>query len=386
MCGIAGLIDQRARDAEASCAQCSTRCVSAAGWRGPHVEPGVALGARLSVIDLATGWQPLAARRQVLAFQNGEIYNYRALRVARARRRAFRTASDTEVLAHGYDRWGIDGLLARIDGMYALAILDRGTRVLHLARDRFGESRVLRRRCGTLRLRLRSADTGAAVGRDEHDPLSLRRYLALHYVPGDATIYRHARACCRANVWRSARRARAEAFPLLRSAARRRGALPDEALTALVEHAVASGSSPMCRSACSVGRPRQLGHRRGRARHLRRAHVLDGFRQRRTTRANASELAAAIGSRHHHFRFDEQSFASLLPQVADALDEPLGDQALLPVFGSHARRAVTRRSCCPAKGRTRSSPATATTARSRRSRACCRRKRALAGAGASARR
>ena len=57
----------------------------------------------------------------------------------------------------------------------------------------------------------------------------------------------------------------------------------------------------------------------------------------------ARELAAGIGSRHHHFVFDETSFATLLPTVAAALDEPLGDQALLPVYwlAREARRHAT---------------------------------------------
>lgn len=50
-----------------------------------------------------------------------------------------RTSSDTQVIAHGYDAWSIDGLLQRLGGMYAIAIHDRDTNELHLARDRFGE-------------------------------------------------------------------------------------------------------------------------------------------------------------------------------------------------------------------------------------------------------
>ncbi len=162
---------------------------------GVYVDGGIALGMRrLSVIDLAHGWQPLTARGgRVLAFQNGEIYNHGELRATLAREGVrFATASDTEVLAKGYERWGIDELLARIDGMYALAILDRDTRVLHVARDRFGEKPLF----------YAAAPGRFAYGSDLGilaalpwvdaglDALSLRRYLALHYVPGDATIYR----------------------------------------------------------------------------------------------------------------------------------------------------------------------------------------------------
>ena len=54
-------------------------------------------------------------------------------------------------------------------------------------------------------------------------------------------------------------------------------------------------------------------------------------------------VADAVGSRHHHFLFDEESFRTLLPKVVSALDEPVGDQALLPVYwlSQEARRHVT---------------------------------------------
>ena len=83
MCGIAGIIDPT----HVTGPNVLREMLAAIRHRGPdgegmHVEPGIAMGMRrLAVIDLATGDQPLCARgAQVLAFQNGEIYNYRALR------------------------------------------------------------------------------------------------------------------------------------------------------------------------------------------------------------------------------------------------------------------------------------------------------------------
>src|SRR5258707_12514354 len=115
MCGIAGIVDATQHTAPHVLAV----MLDAMRRRGPdeegrHVEPGVAMGMRrLAVIDLATGQQPLNARGgQVIAFQNGEIYNYRALRIELERAGCvFATASDTEILAQGFDHWGIEGLL-----------------------------------------------------------------------------------------------------------------------------------------------------------------------------------------------------------------------------------------------------------------------------------
>jgi asparagine synthase (glutamine-hydrolysing) len=353
MCGIAGLIDPGARNAEGVL----RAMLDAIRLRGPdgeglHVEPGIAMGMRrLSVIDLETGWQPLAARNgRVLAFQNGEIYNYRALRNELERAGcAFATASDTEVLAQGYDRWGIDGLLERIDGMYALAILDRDARVLHLARDRFGEKPLFYAAAAGRFAYSSDLRTLAAlpwVGA-EHDPQSVVRYLALHYVPGDATICRNVRRVLpgeRLEIAIAMPEPKRHRYyvPPLRAAA----PLADEALSALVEHAVASRlvADVPVGVFLSGGLDSSIVAAVA-ARHLPGVLTFSmGFGSAEHDESEyARELAASIGSRHHHFHFDETSFSSLLPQVADALDEPLGDQALLPVYwlAREARRHAT---------------------------------------------
>ncbi len=95
--------------------------------------------ARLSIIDLATGQQPLTAEdgRHWIAF-NGEIYNYPELtHLLEARGHVFRTRSDTEVIVHAFQEWG-DACVERFNGQFAFAIWDRQARRLFLARDRFG--------------------------------------------------------------------------------------------------------------------------------------------------------------------------------------------------------------------------------------------------------
>lgn len=95
---------------------------------------------RLSVIDLTTqAHQPMhsADGRWVLVF-NGEIYNYRELQLElEAAGRVFRSRSDTEVLLQAWEVWG-EAALRRLTGMFAFVLLDRGTGMLHAARDAFG--------------------------------------------------------------------------------------------------------------------------------------------------------------------------------------------------------------------------------------------------------
>ncbi|HAP64565.1 MAG TPA: asparagine synthase (glutamine-hydrolyzing) [Cytophagales bacterium] len=97
---------------------------------------------RLSIIDLSEGgnqpmWSP--SGHSLIVF-NGEIYNYRELRQEPAQQgHSFRTQSDTETLLVGYEHWGMDRLLDKVNGMFALALFDQRTQTTYLARDPFGK-------------------------------------------------------------------------------------------------------------------------------------------------------------------------------------------------------------------------------------------------------
>jgi asparagine synthase (glutamine-hydrolysing) len=151
MCGICGIIGME--NAEKS-ERAVRRMTAALVHRGPDEDgfliapqaaPRVALAMRrLSIIDLHGGTQPIFNEtNDVAVFQNGEIYNFRALRAElESLGHKFRTRSDTEVIVHGYEQWG-DACAEHLRGMFAFALLDmRGSangapRVL-LARDRLG--------------------------------------------------------------------------------------------------------------------------------------------------------------------------------------------------------------------------------------------------------
>ena len=107
----------------------------------PEAIPGLGLGfLRLAILDLSpAGEQPMLEGDRAAVVLNGEIYNFVELREElRARGWTFRSTGDTEVLLKGWLEWG-DGVFARLDGMFAVAIYDVERRGLLLARDRFGE-------------------------------------------------------------------------------------------------------------------------------------------------------------------------------------------------------------------------------------------------------
>lgn len=96
---------------------------------------------RLSIIDLSEdGTQPMSNEDgTVWITLNGEIYNFQLLREELiSKGHQFMSKTDTEVIVHGYEEWGVDGLLSRIKGMFAFAIFDAKVNKLFLVKDRFG--------------------------------------------------------------------------------------------------------------------------------------------------------------------------------------------------------------------------------------------------------
>ena len=142
MCGIAGKVTPEGvvddRLIERMCEAITHRGPDS---RGKFVGDGVGLGIqRLAIIDLETGDQPIANEDgSVVVVLNGEIYNYRELRVELERAgHRFSTRSDTEVIVHLYEDLG-DECVHQLRGMFAFALWDRGRRRLLVARDRLGK-------------------------------------------------------------------------------------------------------------------------------------------------------------------------------------------------------------------------------------------------------
>jgi asparagine synthase (glutamine-hydrolysing) len=143
MCGIAGFIAQTATDLMDGAAILETMNQRQV-HRGPDgdgiwLEPEGMVGlahTRLSIIDLASGQQPMrGANGNVITF-NGEIYNYRELREELGEA-SFQTTSDTEVILRAYEEWGMH-CVEKLRGMFAFALWDAKKQKVFVARDRFG--------------------------------------------------------------------------------------------------------------------------------------------------------------------------------------------------------------------------------------------------------
>jgi asparagine synthase (glutamine-hydrolysing) len=203
MCGIAGLIpDDRVGDL-AQAQATAARMIAAIAHRGPNgirVEtmPGLAVGhARLSIIDLEGGWQPLHHDGDVL-IANGEIYNYLELAAEFDLAGRLATGSDFEPLLQLFPKLG-DPIFQRLRGMYGLCLRpaprSSASVKAFLARDVFGIKPLYTRRleetsgAATLFASEPRALFAADGARPKLDPLRAEELLALNYTVGTHTIF-----------------------------------------------------------------------------------------------------------------------------------------------------------------------------------------------------
>ncbi len=199
MCGIAGFVHSSQPTLAVSAI---TSMVGALARRGPdsegfHVFPSASLGhRRLSIYDLSdAGKQPMVSSDGQLAVVfNGAIYNHLELRAElEAKGYRFQSRTDTEVLLHGYRAWGIDALLPRLRGMFAIALWDNQQERLFLIRDRLGVKPLhYTLHQGSLAFASTARALRAAGLVSEIDPQSVAQFLEYGYVSDARSIYRGA--------------------------------------------------------------------------------------------------------------------------------------------------------------------------------------------------
>jgi asparagine synthase (glutamine-hydrolysing) len=330
MCGILGLASDRPLD------PARLDAVELMRHRGPdgegrHVSGGIGLAMRrLAIIDLDTGDQPVSNEAgDVLSIVNGELYNYRELRLElSAAGHTFRGQGDAEVVPHLYEEHG-DACFERLRGMFAVAIVDERRGRLLLARDRLGiKPLYLAELDGDLAFASEIAPLLALGASDEPDHAALTDYLALGYVHGEATGVAGVRKLLpghvlvreggtnRERVYSSlaprelpVESTLAESVRLhLRSdvpiAVLLSGGLDSSLIAAL---AAAEMEEPL--RTFTVG------------------FVDTGLDERR----HAQAVASALGTRHEELVV-ETAIADDLPEIAARLEQPLADPAAIPLW------------------------------------------------------
>ena len=326
--------------------------------RGPDQGSTDAFGAcvlghqRLCVLDLEHGEQPVASEDgRVTAVFNGELYNFAGLRrELAASGHEVRGSGDTPVLPHLYEEHGA-AFLERLEGMFALALWDEPRGRLLLARDRLGKKPLVWTRLddGTLAF---ASELKALLGlpgvRREPDLAALDAYLALQYVPGDRTglagIHRlppghllvaEGDAVRVERWWKPSvdETPRSDEDWLGRVRETVAGAVRERLVSDVPLGALLSGGID---SAIVVALMAQASSEPVRTFTVGFADA--AYDEREFARA----VAGRYGTRHTEVVLEPDA-AATLPLLAAAFDEPLGDEAALPLFliCEAARREVT---------------------------------------------
>jgi asparagine synthase (glutamine-hydrolysing) len=349
MCGIAGLVasdtlhpDDRARVA-------AMRDVIT--HRGPddagiYADAQAALGhRRLSIVDLATGHQPLANEDgSVWIVFNGEIYNHAAVRRELENvGHQYKTRSDTETIVHAYEQWG-DGCVDRLRGMFAFAIWDAARRRLLLARDRLGV-KPLYWALADGRLLFGSEiksilESGLVAARA--DERLLPELLSTRYISGTHTLFKginrllpgHTLVFERGSVttrgyWDVPREGRPAGAPLSdREAVDRFKSLLEESVRIRLMSDVPLGmflsggldsSAIAALMAGMIDRPLQT--------------FSVAFKDRAFSELDyARQVSAAIGADAHEVVIDEHDFFGALPRLIWHEDEPIAHPSSVPLY------------------------------------------------------
>ena len=193
MCGINGIITKE-KNKEKLIKQMNDKIIH----RGPNAEgiytdEYLALGhRRLSIIDLNNGNQPIYNKdKSILIIYNGETYNYKELK-KELTEYEFITQSDTEVILHGYEKWGYD-IVKKLRGMFAFCIYDTNKKELFIARDHFGIKPLYYYKTDDIFLFSSEIKSFLNVPgfKKELNKEMLGAYLTFSFTPGEKTFFKN---------------------------------------------------------------------------------------------------------------------------------------------------------------------------------------------------
>lgn len=319
--------------------------------RGPDdsgllIDRQIGLGhRRLSIIDLSTGAQPVHNEDSTIwVVFNGEIYNYRDIRSdLKKRGHKFYTRSDTETLVHLYEEYG-ERMLDKINGMFAFCIWDRKGQEMFLARDRIGEKPLFYSFskdafifASELKAILKYPSTSRVI-----DMLSLSKYLTYEYVPAPNSIFKYikklkpghfmtykvsSKEVIIKKYWdipllddaiahKTEKEYAEELIELLRESVRLRlisdvplGIFLSGGIDSSIITALATEQSDIVQTFTVSFKEKSFDE--------------SGY---------AAEIAKRFNTVHHSEVLDVEKAYTLLPEIMNYLDEPLGDASIIPTF------------------------------------------------------
>jgi asparagine synthase (glutamine-hydrolysing) len=298
---------------------------------------------RLSIIDLSGGHQPMSDREEsVWVVFNGEIYNFPELkRELEGYGFTFRTQSDTEVIVHGYKKWGLD-VFSHLNGMFGVAIWDVSRKRLVISRDAFGIKLIYYRlKNGSISFgseirAIQAADSDEA----EIDPASLNLFLRYRFTPSPFTIYKGIQklasgtmmivenGCTKVERWYkfkpqpfakmpSDEEAKEELLAIYRRAVKRH-LLSDVPVGLLLSGGLDSGLLlGLMNENGSAWPTYTIGY---------------GTNFKDDELNEAAESARIFGAKHTSIEIDRKTFEESLPHIVSYLEEPVAASSIVPMY------------------------------------------------------
>lgn len=366
MCGIAGFVNLDGAPVDAGVLAAMMRAVQHRGpddrgqrlvsLRGGEITDTAIGFHRLNILDLSEqGHQPMAnaAGTVVLAF-NGEVYNafdYRPELEAAGFR--FHSRTDTEVLLYLYEHYGLEGMLERLNGMFAIVIADLRSHEVHIARDHFGIKPIYWTQAGASVLF--ASEAKAFLGHPAFTPAIDEDYvdeqLAFRYVAGEGSLLRGVRQLRPGHRLRitpgGVTTIRYWSIPDGVEKARVSREEAVEELAALLRRSVAS----QLLSDVKVGCQLSGGVDSSLVTVFARAHAAAAMETFSVVFEDPkfsedrwiAEVSAKVDVESHRFMFSEASFTAPLERAAWHMDQPISHPNSLGIWllAQHAREHVT---------------------------------------------
>ncbi len=347
MCGICGYIhlDKSKRPSEAILkSMMDTLKLRGPDDAGVFLKNNVALGhRRLSIIDLASGHQPMTnVDGSIAIVYNGEVYNFPEIKDELIKKgRSFKTHSDTEVVIQAYEEYGVD-CLKLFNGMFAFAIWDSRKDLLFVARDRFGKKPLY---YGTFDNQFIFGSELKALlkhpsARKEINTDAVSKYLAYEYVPTPYSIFKNIYKLEPASYlvlkngkteikeyWdlefeRGAKfdlkEAEKRLLELLKESVRKR-LISDVPLGVFLSGGI--DSSAVVAMMAELMDPKSI------------KTFSIGFKEKSFDESSdARRVAEYFGTDHREEILDPGAMLGIFPKILDLLDEPFADSSIIPTY------------------------------------------------------
>lgn len=317
---------------------------------GYFYDNNIALGQkRLAVIDTSdNGRQPMANEdKNIILVFNGEIYNYQEIKKNFKASHIWKSQTDSEVLIHAYEEWGLEKTLDKIEGMFAFALFDKNKNKIFLARDHFGKKPLyyyfhenIFCFASELKALLKNPEIKSQL---KINDLSLAKFLVYGYIPSPRTIFSKIKKLEPASFLifdlNDFKITEKKIFWHLENVKIKNDLINNDEIIEKTEELIKKAVAKRATADVPVGIFLSGGIDSGLlAKYLNNICPVESFSVGYKNYLEANELeysgkiSEKLNVKNHRFFLDNTEVKNNFLQMCDYLDEPLADAAIFPLF------------------------------------------------------